>query len=131
MGRTLAHAALATCLGGALGACGAVVGERSGDPGTASLFENRAWVDTDPRAAPGSLRTWASGGTLVMASCAETPRIAAWRWTGTATLAWEEDGVAIPAEIAAVGPDALVLLIVLASGEETRRYRLAEPGPVC
>jgi hypothetical protein len=122
----------AVLLGTSLAGCAALgLGRVEGDAGTAGLFVGRAWIDADPAAAPGALRLWSAGGTLVMASCAETPRVATWRWTGSSTFEWREDGVAIPAEIALVGPDELVLLLGLNSGEETRRYRAAAEGPLC
>jgi hypothetical protein len=133
MGRgTIGLAVVLAVLG--LAGCGAVGGmgrAPEGDEGTARLFLDRAWIDTEPGAAPGSLRLWSGGGTLVMASCAETPRVAAWRWTGPASLAWEEDGATVAAEIGLVGPEQMALVYGLGEAIETRRYRLAGEGPVC
>ena len=64
----------------------------SGNRGMAELVENRVWIDESPDAPRGSLRAFLSDGTLVMTSCAETYRLAPWRWVENGTLVWEEDG---------------------------------------
>jgi hypothetical protein len=130
MGSGLCLAATAALAAAALAGCG-LRPEPQGDAGTARLVLDRAWIDTTAGAAPGSLRLWASGGTLVFASCAETPRVAAWRWTDSTTLAWDEDGAPVAAEVAMVGPEELVLALDLVGGSETRVYRLAGEGALC
>jgi hypothetical protein len=111
----------------ALAACGI---RRAADPGTARLFENRPWQDTGAGAAPGSYRVFLADGTLIMGSCVETYRLAAWRWTGEG-IAWDEDGAEVRAEIGMVGPDELVLVLGLAGGAEARSYRAAPVPFTC
>jgi hypothetical protein len=113
----------------ALTGCGLGGGPGAGDPGTTRLFADRVWLDTGSDAAPGSFRAFLSDGTLIMASCVETYRLAAWRWTRDG-IAWDEE-VEVRAEIAAVGPDELVLVLDLVGGPETRSYRLAAAPVTC
>jgi hypothetical protein len=111
----------------ALALCGCAAG--AGDRGTARLVD-RVWLDTGDDAAPGSFRAFLSNGTLVMASCVETYRLARWRRTGSGVV-WDEDGAEVRAEVAALGPDTLVLVLDLADGPQTRRYRAAAAPVTC
>jgi hypothetical protein len=111
----------------ALALCGCAQG--LDDPGTARLTD-RVWLDTGGDAAPGSFRAFLSDGTLVMASCVETYRLARWRRDGGG-VAWEEDGAEVRADVAAMGPDTLVLVLELTGGPDTRRYRAAAAPVTC
>jgi hypothetical protein len=103
----------------------------AGNERTADFLENRVWRDTGADAAPGTLRAFLSDGTLVMTSCAETYRLAPWRWVEGGTLVWEEDGENIRADVALVGPDELVLILDLPDGSVSRRYAAARSPVVC
>jgi hypothetical protein len=103
----------------------------AGNERTADFLENRVWLDTGADAAPGTLRAFVSDGTLVMTSCAETYRLAPWRWVEGGTLVWEEDGENIRADVALVGRDELVLVLDLPDGSVSRRYAAAQSPVVC
>ena len=126
--------ALALMLAAAVAGCGrlpAVAVPGSGNRGTAELVEDRVWIDQGADAAPGSLRAFLSDGTLVMTSCVETYRLAPWRWVEGATLAWEEDGRVLRAEVVLVGRDELVLAIDLGGEPVTRSFHAARSPVVC
>jgi hypothetical protein len=103
----------------------------SGNKGTADLFENRVWLDTGADAPAGTLRAFLSDGTLIMSSCAETYRLAPWRWVDGATVVWDEDGANIRADVALVGRDELVLLLDLADGSVSQHFAAAQSPVVC
>ena len=73
----------------------------SGSKNSRATVVDRVWIDTDPKAAKGTLRAFLSDGTLVMTSCTETYRLAPWRWVDGSTLVWEEDGRSIRGEVVA------------------------------
>jgi hypothetical protein len=98
----------------------------------AELVENRVWIDESPDAPRGSLRAFLSDGTLVMTSCAETYRLAPWRWVENGTLVWEEDGRVLRAEIAVVERDVMGMVVDLGNGERlTQRFKAAKAPIVC
>lgn len=101
----------------------------SGAPG--GEIENRVWLDTDPGAAQGSFVAFLSDGSMIADSCGELWRLSPWRRIDETHLVWEEDGVAIKAEIALVGATDLALVLDLTSGTTTRRFRAAEAPMVC
>lgn len=103
----------------------------SGSTDMRRLVENRAWIDTDPAAPKGTLRSFMTDGTLVMTSCGETYRLAAWRWVDGVRMAWDEDGAILKAEVVVAERDTLVLAIEVGSGTETHKYRHATPPEVC
>jgi hypothetical protein len=94
-------------------------------------FVGRVWIATDASAAPGTLRIFLGGGTLVMDSCGETYRLAEWRALDPRHLEWQEDGQAVTAEIADSGPSTLRLELHLRSGRRVENYRLADVPFVC
>ncbi len=102
-----------------------------GDRQTAGMVEDRVWIDTGEDAPRGTLRAFLSNGTLIMTSCTETYRLAAWRWVEGSTLVWDEDGEYIRAEVGLVGRDELALVMDLGGETVTRRYKLARAPVVC
>lgn len=102
-----------------------------GDKATAGMVEDRVWIDTGEDAPRGSLRAFLSNGTLIMTSCSETYRLAAWRWVEGSTLVWDEDSEYIRAEVGIVGRDEMALVMDLGGETVTRRYRLARAPVVC
>ena len=98
----------------------------------AELVENRVWIDESPDAPRGSLRAFLSDGTLVMTSCAETYRLAPWRWVEGGTLVWEEDGRVLRAEVAMVERDVMGMVVDLGDDERlSQRFRAAKAPVVC
>jgi hypothetical protein len=92
---------------------------------------DRVWVSTDASAAPGTLRIFVSDGTLVMDSCFETYRLAAWRHAGDRRIAWHEDTAAITADIVELTTDRLELRLQLAGDSKTERYSAAATPYAC
>lgn len=99
--------------------------------GAGGSLENRVWVDTGDDAPRGSLRAFLSDGTLIMTSCTETYRLAAWRWVEGTTLVWDEDGAFIRAEVGFPERDAMALTMDLDGETVTRTYRLTRAPVVC
>lgn len=122
-------------LGATLAACSrlpevAIPG--SGGKVTREMIGDRVWLDEDPEAPRGSLLVFLSDGTLLMTSCGETWRLAAWRWVEGSRIVWEEDGAFVRADVALVGGDALALSLELEGGEtRSRSFRLARAPMVC
>ncbi len=123
-------------LGLALAGCSrlhvpAVAMPGSGSKGTRAVVVDRVWIDSDPKAAKGTLRAFLSDGTLVMTSCTETYRLAPWRWVDGMTLVWEEDGRSIRAEVALAERKELVLIIDPEGINESHHYDAAQSPVVC
>jgi Cellulose-binding Sde182, nucleoside hydrolase-like domain/Cellulose-binding protein Sde0182, C-terminal domain len=90
----------------------------------------KVWRSTDPSASPGTLRIFLSNGTLVMDSCGETYRLAAWKRVDKGHVEWTEDGVRIGAEIVQLTADVLRLRLQL-KGETRESYQRATVPSVC
>lgn len=122
-------------LGATLAACSrlpAVAIPGSGGKVTREMIGDRVWLDEDPEAPRGSLLVFLSDGSLLMTSCGETWRLAAWRWVEGSRIVWEEDGVIVRADVALVGGDVLALSLELDGGEtRSRSFRLARAPMVC
>ncbi|MFO1210931.1 MAG: hypothetical protein U1E40_17210 [Amaricoccus sp.] len=103
----------------------------SGAKGTRELVENRAWLDTDPGAAKGTLRAFLSDGTLVMTSCTETYRLAPWRWVDGTTLVWEEDGKNVRADVVMAERKEMALVIDPDGMNQSRHYAAAQSPVAC
>jgi hypothetical protein len=89
------------------------------------------WTATDATAPPGALRIFLPDGTLVMDSCFETYRLAAWRVIGDRRIEWREDGATIPAEVASLTPEALHLRLHLVAEVRDEHYRRAATPFIC
>jgi hypothetical protein len=100
-------------------------------PGPAKGLVDRVWASTDADAPEGAIIAFLSDGTLLMTSCGETYRLAPWRRVDDVTLVWEEDGVQIRAEIAALGGDALALVIDPEGAALGRSYERLRAPVVC
>jgi uncharacterized lipoprotein YbaY len=94
-------------------------------------FVGKAWMSTDPSAAPGTLRIFLPDGPLVMDSCGETYRLARWRSIDERRLEWQEDTTRIEAEVTQVSPDRLQLRLHLVRELKEENYRLARVPFVC
>jgi hypothetical protein len=95
-------------------------------------FVGKAWLSTDPSAAPGTLRIFLTDGTLVMDSCVEVYRLARWRAIDERRIEWQEDTARIEADVSQVGSDQLQLRLHLVGGEiKEENYRLASVPFVC
>jgi hypothetical protein len=94
-------------------------------------FVGKAWLSTDPSAAPGTLRIFLPDGTLVMDSCGETYRLARWRAIDERRIEWQEDTARIEAEVTQVSPDQLQLRLHLVRELNDENYRLAQVPFVC
>lgn len=102
-----------------------------GAGGGAGSLENRVWVDTDDDAPRGSLRAFLSDGTLIMTSCTETYRLAAWRWIEAGTVVWDEDGAFIRARVDFPARDEMALAMELGGETVVRHYRQERAPVVC
>lgn len=106
--------------------------ETRADAGTPTHgLVNRVWQQEDSGELPGVIRIFLSDGTLVMDSCWETHRIAAWRMLGDDRLSWNEDGTEITARIAALGADLLTLVVDARGGPVEERYTGAPVPSLC
>jgi hypothetical protein len=103
----------------------------SGSDDMRRLLEDRVWIATDAEAAPGTLRLFLSDGTLVMMSCAETYRLAPWRWVEDARLVWEEDGAVVRAEVVLAERRTLVLAVEAGGPPVPQSFRAGVSPEVC
>jgi hypothetical protein len=92
---------------------------------------DRIWVRTDRPDMPGSMHVFLSDGTLLTDSCWETYRISSWFMTSDTEISWEEDGMAIEAEIITLDEAELVLQLQLIDEVQEQRYELAPVPYVC
>jgi hypothetical protein len=124
-----ARGKILTCAACCLAACSGTEGDRP--PTATDLLVDRVWTQTGGDR-PGVMRIFLSDGTLVQDSCWETHRLSRWRAEEGGMLRWEEDGIQIRAEVAALDDAALVLRIQLLGGAvETERYTKAAVPYVC
>lgn len=115
-----------------LGACGRPdLPDMSLTAGPRGIFEDKVWMDQDPAAPAGSFRAFLSDGTLIMASCVETYRLAAWRRIDDTKLVWEEGGRLVRAEVAVLGARELALVIETGDGPLSQSFRAAAAPVVC
>jgi hypothetical protein len=91
----------------------------------------KAWLSTDPSAAPGTIRIFLADGTLVMDSCFETYRLARWKAIDDRRIAWTEDSASIEAQVSRVTGEQLQLRVQLAGEVKEETYRLAPVPTVC
>jgi hypothetical protein len=105
-------------------------GRAGAGPADPSLT-GKVWLATDAAAAPGTIRIFVPDGTLVMDSCFETYRLAAWRATGDRRIEWREDTATIGAEITGLTSSALQLTLRLADETKIENYRAATAPYVC
>ena len=110
---------------------GAASPDAAVEPAPTERFANIAWAQDDPAAAPGSFRIFLADGSLVMDSCYETYRVARWRATGAATLAWMEDASVIAARIEDLTDDRMTLVLTLANEEATRSFTRIKGEILC
>lgn len=107
------------------------ISEKAGEPGPAQRsFTNRVWTQTGADL-PGVMRIFLSDGTLVQDSCWETHRLSEWQMTSATSITWDEDGMAITADIVSVSSDSLVLNINLGGEVVEQRYSAAGVPFVC
>jgi hypothetical protein len=93
---------------------------------------NKVWVKAgDDAALPGVIKIFLSDGTLVQDSCWETHRLSAWQKTGASSVAWNEDGTEIKADIVTLTASELVLSLRLKAGAIEERYQPAGVPSVC
>ncbi|MBI1391764.1 MAG: hypothetical protein GC152_03380 [Alphaproteobacteria bacterium] len=133
MSMLLAAAALTLAMASA--ACSGApqdAGQDAGQADSGAGFENRVWMQDDAASGrPGVMRVFLSGGSLIMDSCWETYRLAAWRRIDADTIAWDEDGVEIVAGVAAPEDGRLMLTLKLRGGEETMALGEAAAPYLC
>lgn len=104
LGRTAPAALLA------LAACGALpaIPRPSIMPPVRAEFEDRVWRADGPQ---GGVRVFGSDGTMLTALCGGGWTLTPWRRIDGATLVWDSAAGPVRAEIAAVGPRELALLV--------------------
>lgn len=90
---------------------------------------DRVWVKAgDDDTLPGVIKIFLSDGTMVQDSCWETHRLSAWTRAGDSTIAWNEDGMEIKADIVTLNASELVLKV---AGMDEERYAPATVPYVC
>jgi hypothetical protein len=102
--------------------------ERAG--GTPLL--NKVWVrQDDDSGLPGIMHVFLEDGTLVSDSCWETYRLSRWQQVSESEISWEEDGMTIEADIAALSETELVLNLKLGAEVLEQRFAPADVPYVC
>jgi hypothetical protein len=95
-----------------------------GDAGHAGLTD-RVWIRCGESGLPGVTRMFLSDGTFVEDSPWDTFHLSAWRMTDAGHVSWTADGRLVEAEIRALTPDELVLMVRLKGGHVIESYRSA------
>ncbi len=114
----------------------ACTGSQPGNPpapdetGQAALAD-KVWVAADASAAPGTFRIFLTNGTLVMDSCWETYRLAAWRRIDDRRVEWTEDTARIEARVGHLSADRLELELRLGDEVQRQLYQAAQVPTVC
>lgn len=98
-------------LAATLSGCGLASVPRGVLPAFEAEFEDRVWREVNPEAPPGAIRAFLSDGTMLTADCDGGYRMSPWRRVDAVTLVWEDGGAPIRAEIAAIGPRELALVL--------------------
>jgi hypothetical protein len=106
-------------------------GAGASNQGTAALVENRVWLQRDPAAGPRGFVLFLSDGTLVSGPCGGPAGFAAWRWVDEAVLVWDEGEGTRRAEVGAVGPRELALILDPNGERLPRAYDAARPPAAC
>jgi len=102
------------------------------DEDSSTDLTNKVWVKAGEDAAlPGVIKIFLSDGTLVQDSCWETHRLSAWQKTGDKSVAWNEDGMDIKADIVTLTANELVLSLKLKGGDVEERYQPAKVPDTC
>ncbi len=78
-------------------------------PPVEAEIEDRAWRSTGPDG--GEIRVFASDGTMLTARCGGGWALTPWRRIDAGRLVWDSEAGPVAAEIAAVGPRELALLV--------------------
>jgi hypothetical protein len=103
-----------------------------GDLDSDNPLLNRVWVRSDADSSlPGPMQIFLEDGTLVSDSCWETYRLSKWQQISDTAISWEEDGMTITADIAAVTATELVLKLKLGSDVQEQHFVVAEVPYVC
>ncbi|MFZ5616139.1 MAG: hypothetical protein ACOZAA_02280 [Pseudomonadota bacterium] len=92
---------------------------------------DKVWMLSPEDGRPGVIRIFLSSGAMLQDSCVETFRLSPWRRISDNRIAWNEDGEAIEADVAAFGDSTLTLVLHLRLEEKTESYRLADAHFVC
>ncbi len=100
------------------------------DDDAGSNLTDKVWVKTGTDL-PGVIKIFLSDGTLVQDSCWETHRLSPWQMAGAKTLAWDEDGTPIKADIVSLTASELVLSLQLKGGAVEERYAPAAVPATC
>ncbi|UYO00734.1 MAG: hypothetical protein KIT02_05850 [Devosia sp.] len=106
--------------------------EPSAESGEDNPLLNRVWVKQgDDSTVPGTIHIFLADGTLVSDSCWETYRLSTWQQVSDSEISWDEDGMTISADIAALSADELVLNLKLLGGDEEQRFSPASVPYLC
>lgn len=93
---------------------------------------NRVWVRTgDESEMPGRMQIFLADGTLVSDSCWETYRLSHWEQTSDTSIAWDEDGMTINADIALINDSELILSLKLGNDVQEQHFVPATVPYVC
>ncbi|WDR05373.1 hypothetical protein PSQ90_13945 [Devosia rhodophyticola] len=102
------------------------------DAATDNLLLNRVWVRTDTDdGQPGTMQIFLADGTLVSDSCWETYRLSIWQQVSKTAISWDEDGVTINADIAALSSSELVLKLDLGREVQEQHFTAASTPYLC
>jgi hypothetical protein len=106
--------------------------DASDEAGSENPLLNRVWVRTDADPGqPGPMQIFLDDGTLVSDSCWETYRLSKWQQVSESAISWDEDGMTINADIAAISQTELVLNLKLGSEVQEQRFVSATAPYVC
>lgn len=107
--------------------------EDAGDAtGDENPLLNKVWVRADAdETLPGPMQIFLEDGTLVTDSCWETYRLSKWQQVSDSAISWDEDGMTINADIAALTESELVLNLKLGADVVKQRYVTATVPYLC
>lgn len=92
---------------------------------------DKVWVRSDDTGLPGMMQLFLSDGTLLSTSCWEGYRLSSWHMLSDTGITWEEDGMAITAEIEELNEVELILALDLMGEVAVQTFRAAPVPYVC
>ena len=100
--------------------------------GSENALLNKVWVRSDAdESQPGPMQIFLGDGTLVSDSCWETYRLSKWQQVSATSISWDEDGMRVDADIAALSDHELVLRLRLGADTLEQRFVSATKPYTC
>jgi hypothetical protein len=106
-------------------------GVGASNEGTEELVENRVWLQRDPDDGVAAYGMFLSNGTMVTGRCGGPASFAAWRWVDESVMVWEDGDSTRRAEVAAVGPRELALVLDMDGANTALSFEAVRPPFTC